>query len=328
MATITPIAYNNSGTPIPGTIQIGDLSIASSAQDYGSTPFPGNKRFWATPDEDLHYVIAYPVPAGNHPNPLSVQCFVGFFKSVLRTEESFVDLANYFANSLSTPQNFTGGTEAKQWLNDNGYYTSYSDIWQYDSVNNLPWTDSTAGYTLLTGGVTSTDDGYWVNPITIPTYYTNNQTSSSLYISTNAVVTLGSGYGVCCPSTPQTSSNPALISGNAGDMYANPGQGLTDGTTMNAYYRITQNGDKTKIELKVFQSSLGAQTTPFSYQLNLYRDSTYQWVETRVKSNTSGRVGPYNAIDVSEPASTISRVWRGDLLGQNWVFLGTGTVVQ
>ena len=111
-------------------------------------------------------------------------------------------------------------------------------------------------------------------------------------------------------------------------MYANPGASLTDGTTMNAYYRITQESGKSKIELKVFQASLSAQSTPFSYQLNLYRDSTYEWVETRVKSNTSGLVGPYNAVSVAQGASTTSRVWRGDLLGQNWVYLGTGTVVE
>ena len=325
MATITPIAYNNSGIPIPGTTQLGNLAIGTTSQDYGT--FPSGYRFWATPNEDLHYVIAYAVPAGNHPNPLSVPCYVGFFKSTVRTEESFIDLAQYISIQDNDPQTFTGGTEAKDWLNNNNYWTSYSDTWQYDSVNNLAWTDDTTGYTLLTGGVTAVDDGYWINPITIPTYYTNNQTSSSLYISTNAVVTLGVGYGTCCPSSPQTSSNPALISGNAGDMYANPGVPLTDGTTMNAYYRITQNGDKTKIELKVFQAILSAQNSPYSYQLNLYRDSTYQWVETRVKTGIAGNVGPYNAIDVSQPASQTTRVWQGDLLGQNWVYLGTGTVV-
>lgn len=325
MATITPIAYNNSGTPIPGTTQLGSLAIGSTSQDYGA--FPSGYRFWATPNEDLHYVIAYPVPAGNHPNPLSVSCSVGFFKSTVRTEESFIDLAQYISIQDNDPQTFTGGTEAKTWLNNNNYWTSYSDTWQYDSVNNLAWTDDTTGYTLLTGGVNATDDGYWVNPITIPTFYTNNQTSPSLYISTNAVVTLGVGYGNCCPSSPQTSANPALISGNAGDMFANPGAPLTDGTTMNAYYKITQNGDKTKIELKVFQAILSAQNSPYSYQLNLYRDSTYQWVETRVKTGIAGNVGPYNAIDVSQPASQTSRVWQGDLLGQNWVYLGTGTVV-
>lgn len=326
MATITPIAYKTGGGSIPGTTKVGNLYAGTSPQDYGVVGSENGVTFWATPNQDLGYVIAQEDPTGSHTgNTISgdVPAYVGFWISPLLTENSFVE----FTNDLFG-QSFTGGTQAKSWLNSNGYWTSYSDVWQFDSLNTLPWTDSTAGYTLLTGGVTATDDGYWNTPITIPTYYTNNQTSFSLYISTNAVVTLGSGYGTCCPSTPQTSSNPALISGNAGDMYANPGQGLSDGTTQNAYYRITQNGDKTKIELKVFQASLSNTSAPYSYQLNLYRDSTYQWVETRVKSNVSGRVGPYNLIDVSQPASTTSRVWRGDLLGQNWVYLGTGIVIE
>jgi len=318
MATARPFAYNP-GATIPGTQQVGSLSIGAP-----TSGFTNNPQYWNGPDEELGYVIAQSVSGNTQPTPLSgVTASVGFFRSPLLTENSFVDYTNSLFN-----QSFTGGTQAKTWLNSNGYWTSYSDTWQYNALTNLPWTDSTAGYTLLTGGVTAVDDGYWVNPIVIPTYYTNNQTSSNLYVSTNAVVTLGSGYGNCCPSTPQTSANPALISGNAGDMYANPGASLTDGTTMNTWYRITQDGDRTKIELKVFQAILSAQNSPYSYQLNLYRDSTYQWVETRVKSGIAGRVGPYNLVDVSQPASTTSGVWRGDLLGQNWVYLGTGTVVE
>lgn len=322
MATATPVAYNT-GAPISGTTQIGDLAIGVGALNYSEGA--GGVRWWNGPNEDLGYVIGFPQSGGTQPTPEvpTEFAYIQFWRSPLLTEESFVN----FTNTL-VGQSFTGGTQAKAWLNSNGYWTSYSDIWQYDSLNTLPWTDSTAGYTLLTGGVTAADDGYWITPISIPTYYTNNQTSSNLYISTNAVVTLGVGYSTCCPSTPQTSSNPALISGNAGDMYANPGQGLTDGTTQNAYYKITQNGDRTKIELKVFQAILSNTSAPYSYQLNLYRDSTYQWVETRVKINPSGRVGPYNIVDVSQPASTTSRVWRGDLLGQNWVYLGTGTVIE
>ena len=248
---------------------------------------------------------------------------VGFLRSSSLTESSFLDLVSSQFNQV-----FTKGTSASTWLNSNGYWSSFTDIWQYNSGSLLGWTDDTTGYTLLTGGVNNNDDGFWINPITIPTYYMNNQTSSSLYVSTNAVVTLGVGYGNCCPSSPQASSNPALISGNAGDMFVNPGSSLTDGTTMNAYYRITQNGTRSKIELKIFQAILSAQSSPYSYQLNLYRDATYQWVETRVKSNNTGTVGPYNSTDVSQPASTVSGVWRGDLLGQNWVYMGTGTVTE
>lgn len=323
MATARPFAYNTGGS-IAGTQQIGSLAIGIPTSGFQSTGL----EWWNGPDEALGYVIAQSVPGDTQPTPVSgVLASVGFFRSPTLTDQSFIDLADIIA-APSNGGPFASATGAKAWLNANGYWTSWTDTWQYDPLNNLPWTDDTTGYTLLTGGVTSADDGYWVNPITIPTYYTNNQTSSSLYISTNAVVTLGSGYAACCPSTPQTSANPALISGNAGDMYANPGTGLTDGTVMNAWYRITQNGDRTKIELKVFQAILSAQNSPYSYQLNLYRDSTYQWVETRVKTGIAGRVGPYNAIDVSQPASQTSRVWRGDLLGQNWVDLGTGTVIE
>ncbi len=159
-----------------------------------------------------------------------------------------------------TGQTFSTATQSINYLNSNGYAVAdqvYTGNYSY-SPTTLAWADDTTGYTLLTGGVTNTDDGYWVNPITIPTFSMNNISSSLLYISTNAVVTLGVGYGDCCPSTPQSSANPALISGNAGDMYVNPGASLTDGTTMNAFYRITQDNGKTKIELKVFQAILNA----------------------------------------------------------------------
>ena len=44
-------------------------------------------------------------------------------------------------------------------------------------------------------------------------------------------------------------------------------------------------------------------------------------------TSSAGNAGPYNAIDVSQPSSVQSRVWRGNLNGQNWVYLGTGSVI-
>ena len=323
MAKITPVAYSTVLSAITGTEKYNNLFVGTTAQDYGVVGANNGVIFYSTPNQDLGYVIAHEDPSGGHNGkPDNIPAYVGFWRSQFLTENSFVDLVNNLYN-----QSFTGGTQAKNYLTSINIWTSYSDIWQYNSLNTLAWTDSTAGYTLLTGGVTQVDDGWWVNQITIPTYYTNNQTSPNLFVNTNGHVTLGQGYSNY-PSTPQASSNPALMAGNPGDLYVNPGDLLSDGTTMNAYYRITQNGDKTKIELKIFQASLGAQNTPYSYQLNLYRDSTYQWMETRVKTNPTGNSGPYNLVDVSQGASTTSRVWRGDLLGQNWVYLGTGTVVE
>jgi len=126
MATITPIAYNNTGTPIPGTTQIGNLAVGETRQDYGA--FPSGKRFWATPNEDTSYVIAYQFPAGNHPNPVGEPCYVGFYKTSLKTDASFLSLANFVARKNGTPQNFVSTDTAKTWLNTNGYWTSYGNL--------------------------------------------------------------------------------------------------------------------------------------------------------------------------------------------------------
>ena len=125
MPTIIPIAFNDSGTPIPGTTQIGDLSIGETNQDYGA--YPSGYRFWATPDLDLSYVIAFPDPTGNQPNPLSISCYVGFYGTQNKTDLEFLDLANYIANQDGDPQNFTNGADAITWLNNNGYWTSYTN---------------------------------------------------------------------------------------------------------------------------------------------------------------------------------------------------------
>jgi hypothetical protein len=48
---------------------------------------------------------------------------VGFFESVDLTENSFVQLTNTVFS-----QNFTNGLDAKTWLNDNGYWTSFVPV--------------------------------------------------------------------------------------------------------------------------------------------------------------------------------------------------------
>ena len=325
MASITPIAYNNSGIPIFGTTQLGDLAIGSTSQDYGA--FPSGYRFWSTPDEDLHYVVAYAVPAGNHPNPLSLPCYVGFFKTPTKTENDFIDLAEYISIQDNDPQTFTGGTQAKTWLNNNNYWTSYSDTWKYDSVTNLPWPSSTTGYTLYNGGFTNSDDGYSNSPITLPVAFeTNNQSSTSLYLSTNGYFTLTSGDGSIL--SGPTNTNPATMAANPGDNWLQPGLTNSDGDVQNLWYKTgNDGGGKYYVKLLVYAGTFGATTTPTSYVINFYRDEQFEWLETRVKSNVRGSAGPYNDVNVAQGASTTSRVWRGDLNGQNWVYLGTGSIV-
>jgi hypothetical protein len=122
MATITPVTFNT-GSTISGTTQIGELAAGTSPQDYSTQP--GGLRWWSTPNRDDGYVIAHVNTEANQPNPLSVpNVRVGFWKCD-KTEEAFIQRVEYISLADGTPQTFTGGTQAKEWLNNNGYWTSY-----------------------------------------------------------------------------------------------------------------------------------------------------------------------------------------------------------
>jgi len=120
MATSRPFAYNT-GAPISGTIQVGDLAIG-----YPVTGFTDSPQFWNGPDEELGYVIAYSQPNGLHPNPVFIPAFLGFKRSKFLTEQSFIDIANYVANGATAP--FASGNEASTWLTNNGYWNSWVPI--------------------------------------------------------------------------------------------------------------------------------------------------------------------------------------------------------
>jgi hypothetical protein len=118
MAFARPFAYNL-GTTIPGTEQVGELSIGAP-----TSGFTNNPQYWNGPDEELGYIIAQSVSGNTQPTPLSgVTASVGFFRSEDLTEGSFITLSETIAN-----QSFANGDEAKTWLNNNGYWTSYESL--------------------------------------------------------------------------------------------------------------------------------------------------------------------------------------------------------
>ena len=115
MTFARPFAYNP-GTSIPGTEQVGSLSIGSP-----TSGFTNNPQYWNGPDEELGYVIAVLVSGNTQPTPLSgVTASVGFWRSAALTEGSFVELTNTVFN-----QSFTNGDEASYYLLSEGYWTSY-----------------------------------------------------------------------------------------------------------------------------------------------------------------------------------------------------------
>lgn len=325
MSSITPIAYKTGGGSIPGTTKVGNLYAGTTPQDYGVVGAENGVVFWSTPDQNNGYVIAHEDTSGTHIGNISggtIPAYVGFWQSQLLTENSFVDLTNSLFN-----QSFTAGSQCNTYLNANGYWSSYVDTYRYDPAIFLSWPASSVGYTLYNGGFTNSDDGYSNSPITLPVAFeTNSQSSTNLYLSTNGYFTLGSGSGNII-STPQDLSSPAAMAANPGDNWMQPGLTNNDGDIQNWYYQTgNDGGGKYYVKNLVYAGQYGATTTPTSYIINFYRDGVYQWLETRIKSNSRGNAGPYNSIDVSQGASTTSRVWRGDLNGQNWVYMGVGTV--
>jgi hypothetical protein len=126
MPTISAVAFNT-GSTIPGTTQIGNLSIGDLVLDFNALGQQYGVTYYATPDQDLGYVIGYPdIFAGHLGKPNDVPAKIGFFRSSGLTESSFIITAQYVTQMIGNPQTFLSGNAAKTWLNNNGFWTSYT----------------------------------------------------------------------------------------------------------------------------------------------------------------------------------------------------------
>jgi hypothetical protein len=176
MAFARPFAYNT-GETIPGTEQIGNLSIGAPISG-----FTNNPQYWNGPDEELGYVIAQSVSGNTQPTPLSgVTASVGFFRSADLTESSFIELSETISG-----QQFDNGNQSATWLNSNGYWTSY-----------VPVPDVTGG----TGTLISYTTGTFFNAftsqsgVTTTDAFNTNNGCWQLYYSHSAV-TISNGNNI------------------------------------------------------------------------------------------------------------------------------------
>ena len=123
MATARPFAYNP-GSLIPGTEQVGDLSIGYPISGFTDTP-----QYWNGPDEELGYVIAAPVSGNTQPTPLfGITASVGFYRTDSFDDNQFIELSEIVANLYETPQTFSTASEASVWLTDNGFWNSFIPV--------------------------------------------------------------------------------------------------------------------------------------------------------------------------------------------------------
>ena len=127
LSPITRAFAYNTGSPISGTQQLGNLAIGNDnsidySQDYGGV------KWWEGPDESSGYVIAQPYPGNDETTPDGVYpstAYVGFYRSEFLTDASFLYLINHFPPSIGQ-STFTDVPTALTWLTNNGLWTSYS----------------------------------------------------------------------------------------------------------------------------------------------------------------------------------------------------------
>jgi len=134
MATARLFCYNPSpNSAISGTEQFGNIAAVIGVVNPDTT-----LEWWNGPDEDPGYIIAYSDPSGNRPNAperiLSVNytCHIGFFRTPVKTDQSFIDLTQIVTGNSS----LTSATQSKEYLNNNGYWTSYTYSFVPEMIGN------------------------------------------------------------------------------------------------------------------------------------------------------------------------------------------------
>ena len=176
-----PFAYNPGGL-ISGTTQYDDLVVGNVDIDY-STNY-GGVQWWASPEEVSGYIIANARPSGQPvPSGATGTAQVGFFRSKGRTDQAFLDLANYIGVKNGQPT-FTTTNQAEVWLESNGYYTSF----------NLPTPTPTVTQTQtpqVTSTPTNTQTPTGTAAVTPTPSVTNTQTPTGTAAVTPTVTTTG-----------------------------------------------------------------------------------------------------------------------------------------
>jgi len=248
MATARLFCYNPSpNSAISGTEQFGNIAAVIGVVNPDTT-----LEWWNGPDEDTGYIIAYSDPSGNRPNAperiLSVNytCHIGFFRTPVKTSQSFIDLTQIVTGNYS----LTSATQSKEYLNNNGYWTSYTDSFVTDSLfmkldatNYISgtWSDESGNNNNATiNGATwlSTDGGIFDLDGTNDNISINHVSGLSLNTSTQKTIQVWVKLDALPPTTTQFPIFGKLSSsfgfdGYWGGISTNSGQwvALTNGTT-------------------------------------------------------------------------------------------------
>jgi hypothetical protein len=124
MSTIIyrPFAYNT-GSPVSGTTQVGEIAVGDAMVDYGNNF--GGLQWWGGPNEANGYIIAHTDSTGGHNGEPGIPAYLGFWGYPGFSDADYLYLVNSIPPRIGY-EPFTSTSDATTWLNDNGYWTSHS----------------------------------------------------------------------------------------------------------------------------------------------------------------------------------------------------------
>lgn len=214
MATTRPFAFNT-GTTISGSSQTGDLAIGVDALRYDLDP--GGVTWYMGCDEDLGYVIGLPVPSTQKPT---------FLRSDF-TNESYLDLVNEI-NIRQGGDGFNEIVDAKNWVDGQGYWTTFPDIpsenpaisrlqnfWTAINAYYVEWNDIPSTQAELSAYMSFSPDGAYTFSYDVATGvgYFQATSNSELIHSYTRTVTDDLGDNIICKKLGTTAPGPADLDG-------------------------------------------------------------------------------------------------------------------
>jgi len=239
-------AYNT-GSPISGTTQVGDIAVSDANIQYSDNY--GGLQWWGGPDETNGYVITHTDPTGGHNGqPGGMPAYLGFWRSVGLTDSAFLILCNSIPPRIGYPP-FTNTSDASTWLYDNGYWTSFISVTPTPTstlsvtptpTSTIPLTPTSTTTSTPTPSVTNTQ-----TPSTTPTNTSTPTVTPTLTPTPSTTPSPVTGYSfnlVVLPYNYPSSGNTIMVD------QAVSGTGTTNpnvfATTNNAIYfnAIDTNG--------------------------------------------------------------------------------------
>ena len=266
MAISRPFAYNP-GTPIPGTEQVGSLSIGFPTSGFTDSP-----QYWNGPDEELGYVIAQSVSGNTQPTPIpGVFASLGFFRTSGFGDNEFINLSEVVSNAYGNPQTFSSATEASIWLTDNGFWNSYvvslCDSFTFNSIN---------ANTTTTSAIKTSGGGWDASAYSVETY--TNPVTLTFQTTANGNILMG-GFSYNPTANVETYVNISYgiyLQNNFVEIYENGNQVYVPGsiTTLSTdVWKVEYNGTNVtyyKNNTLIYTSSSNPVTQPLHVFFALY----------------------------------------------------------